>query len=125
MPEVELDEEQSSRLEDIKYYTSLFLGTVAINALFAFLFLIPFVLDPAISTMMHDFVEKPVHCKVDKVRYRVSGSMVWGVWQFIHPAPSILRPSLAGAIPMAQELPSRSLPLRFDACAPTSPEIIF
>ena len=65
MPEVELDEEQSSRLEDIKYYTSLFLGTVAINALFAFLFLIPFVLDPAISTMMHDFVEKPVHCKVE------------------------------------------------------------
>ena len=39
--------------------------TVAINALFAFLFLIPFVLDPAISTMMHDFVEKPVHCKVE------------------------------------------------------------
>ena len=53
-----------SRLEEIKYYTSMFLGTVAINALFAFLFLVPFILDPAISTMMHDFVEKPVHCKV-------------------------------------------------------------
>ena len=58
------EEETGSRIDDIKYYTSMFLGTVAINALFAFLFLVPFILDPAISTMMHDFVEKPVHCKV-------------------------------------------------------------
>lgn len=40
-----------TRLEEIKYYTSLFLGTLAICCLFAFLFLIPFILDPAISTM--------------------------------------------------------------------------
>ena len=33
-------------------------------SVFAFLFLVPFVLDPAISTMMHQFVERPVHCKV-------------------------------------------------------------
>ena len=64
MQDPDSDEEPKSRLDDIKYYTSLFLGTVAINALFAFLFLVPFVLDPAISTMMHSFVEKPVHCKV-------------------------------------------------------------
>ena len=61
---MEEEEEPRSRIDDIKYYTSMFLGTVAINALFAFLFLVPFILDPAISTMMHDFVEKPVHCKV-------------------------------------------------------------
>ena len=35
----------------------------------AFLFLVPFVLDPAISTMMHQFVERPVHCKVRRVEY--------------------------------------------------------
>ena len=58
------EEPERTRLEDIKYYTSLFLGTLAICSLFAFLFLVPFILDPAISTMMHDFVEKPVHCKV-------------------------------------------------------------
>ena len=58
------DENETTRLEDIKYYTSLFLGTIAIVSLFAFLFLIPFILDPAISTMMHSFVEDPVHCKV-------------------------------------------------------------
>ena len=65
------DEPERSRLEDIKYYTSLFLGTTAIICLFAFLFLIPFVLDPAISTMMHFFVDEPVHCKItnQEVRY--------------------------------------------------------
>ena len=57
-------EETKSRLDDIKYYTSLFLGALAINCVFGFLFLVPFVLDPAISTLMHDFIEDPVHCKV-------------------------------------------------------------
>ena len=57
-------EETKSRLDDIKYYTSLFLGALAINCVFGFLFLVPFVLDPAISTLMHEFVEDPVHCKV-------------------------------------------------------------
>ena len=56
--------EAKSRLEDIKYYTSLFLGTLSIVCVFGFLFLVPFVLDPAISTLMHDFVENAVHCKV-------------------------------------------------------------
>ena len=53
-PNTEGDTEEEtgkSRLEEIKYYTSLFLGTLAICCLFAFLFLIPFILDPAISTM--------------------------------------------------------------------------
>ena len=53
-----------SRLEEIKYYTSMFLGALCIVCVFAFLFLVPFVLDPAISTLMHHFVEKPVHCRV-------------------------------------------------------------
>ena len=66
---MEEEDEPRSRLDDIKYYTSLFLGTVAINALFAFLFLVPFVLDPAISTMMHNFVDEPVHCKVKNLEW--------------------------------------------------------
>ena len=73
-------EEGKSRLEEMKcvaelsfsyryticlrYYTSIFLGAVAIVCVFGFLFLVPFVLDPAISTLMHQFVEEPVHCKV-------------------------------------------------------------
>jgi len=63
-------EETKSRMDEIKYYTSLFLGALAINCVFGFLFLVPFVLDPAISTLMHDFVEEPVHCKVSSYELR-------------------------------------------------------
>ena len=74
----EEEEQESSRLDDIKYseiylvgcfltlcryYTSIFLGSLAIIAAFAFLFLVPFVLDPAISTLYHKFLDDPVHCK--------------------------------------------------------------
>jgi len=63
-------EETKSRLDEIKYYTSLFLGALAINSVFGFLFLVPFVLDPAISTLMHDFVDEPVHCKITSYELR-------------------------------------------------------
>ena len=56
-----------SRVEECKYYTSLTLGTFCIVSVFAFLFLVPFVLDPAISTLTHDFVDEPVTCKVSNV----------------------------------------------------------
>ena len=62
-------EEGKSRLDDIKYYTSLFLGALAIICVFGFLFLVPFVLDPAISTLMHELVEDPVHCQVGHTQY--------------------------------------------------------
>ena len=35
-----------SKMENFKYYTSLFLGTLCIVCIFAFLFLVPLVLDP-------------------------------------------------------------------------------
>jgi len=60
-------ETKPSKLEECKYYTSLVLGTLCIVSVFAFLFLIPFVLDPAISTMIHDFTEIPATCAVTNV----------------------------------------------------------
>ena len=65
-------EETKSRLDDIKYYTSLFLGALAIISVFGFLFLVPFVLDPAISTMMHEFIEDPVHCRVSRTPCKIT-----------------------------------------------------
>lgn len=62
------DVETKSKLENFKYYTSLILGTLCIVCIFAFLFLVPFVLDPAISTLMHEFVDTPVTCKVSSVK---------------------------------------------------------
>ena len=57
-------------MENCKYYTSLVLGTLCIVSAFAFLFLVPFVLDPAISTMLHDFKQEPVTCKVSNVQVK-------------------------------------------------------
>ena len=48
-----LEATKMSTLENLKYYTSLVLGTLCIVNVFAFLFLVPFVLDPAISTLRH------------------------------------------------------------------------
>ncbi len=56
-----------TKLENFKYYTSLVLGTLCIVCIFTFLFLVPFVLDPAISTLIHEFVDTPVTCKVSSV----------------------------------------------------------
>lgn len=64
------DLDKKSKLENFKYYTSLILGTLCIVSIFAFLFLVPFVLDPAISTLMHEFVDKPVTCRVESVKVR-------------------------------------------------------
>ena len=57
-------------MEEAKYYISLLLGTACIVSAFTFLFLVPFVLDPAISTMMHDFADEPVVCKVSNVEVK-------------------------------------------------------
>ncbi|XP_076261525.1 tipE homolog 2 phospholipid transfer protein [Rhynchophorus ferrugineus] len=48
--------------EAAKFYTSLCLGTTAFISVFAFLFLIPFVVDPAITSLMADFDPEPVTC---------------------------------------------------------------
>lgn len=65
---------QPSKLEECKYYTSLLLGTFSIVSVFAFLFLVPFVLDPAISTLRHDFVDDPVTCKVTNLSVKAGKS---------------------------------------------------
>jgi Na+ channel auxiliary subunit TipE len=41
-----------------------FAGTTAILSVFAFLFLIPFVVDPAITTILADYEPEPVTCIV-------------------------------------------------------------
>ncbi|GLH14644.1 Protein tipE [Gryllus bimaculatus] len=51
-------------VDKAKFYTSLCLGTTAIVSVFAFLFLIPFVVDPVISSIMADFDPEPVTCVV-------------------------------------------------------------
>ncbi|CAG9136713.1 hypothetical protein JYU34_004909 [Plutella xylostella] len=52
--------------ERFKFYTSLCLGTSAILAVFAFLFLIPFVVEPAIQTILAEFVPEAGICSVSE-----------------------------------------------------------
>ncbi|KAH8305038.1 protein tipE isoform X1 [Drosophila kikkawai] len=56
--------EMETLLEKAKFYTSVCLGTTAILSVFTFLFLIPFVVDPAISTIIADYDPVPVTCIV-------------------------------------------------------------
>ncbi|CAO1406649.1 unnamed protein product [Diamesa serratosioi] len=56
-------------LEKAKWYTSVCLGTTAILSVFAFLFLIPFVVDPAISTIVADYDPEPITCVVSDHTY--------------------------------------------------------
>ncbi|XP_022915116.1 protein tipE [Onthophagus taurus] len=51
-----------SIVETAKFYASLCLGTVAFVSVFAFLFLIPFVVDPAISSLMANYETEAVTC---------------------------------------------------------------
>ncbi|XP_046398358.1 uncharacterized protein LOC124165109 isoform X3 [Ischnura elegans] len=55
--------------EKAKLYASICLGTTAILSAFAFLFLIPFVVDPAISTILSDFEPEAVTCITSRVTY--------------------------------------------------------
>lgn len=55
-------EEVQTLMEKAKWYTSMCLGTTSILSVFAFLFAIPFVVEPAISTILADFSPDPVAC---------------------------------------------------------------
>jgi hypothetical protein len=56
-----------SFMEKAKFYTSLCFGTTSILAVFGFLFLIPFIVDPAISSLAADF--DPEVCKLHRFKF--------------------------------------------------------
>ena len=59
-------EEQTmiSQYERRKYRISVSLVTLCILSIFIFCLLIPFVLEPSISTLFHQFVPHPAKCQV-------------------------------------------------------------
>ncbi|KAL1454934.1 hypothetical protein WDU94_009063 [Cyamophila willieti] len=58
--------EESSR-EKLLFYTTAFFILLAIFSLFGFLFLVPFVIEPACTTIMHEFDEVPATCETFEV----------------------------------------------------------
>ena len=56
-------------LQKIKFYTTLSLGLIACLSCFLFFFMISFVIDPSVSTLMADFIDKPVVCRTVLMEY--------------------------------------------------------
>ena len=57
------EEEKEPFLVRMKYYATLTFGLTACLSSFIFMFMVPFVLDPSISTLMANFDPDPVVCK--------------------------------------------------------------
>ena len=55
-------------LSRLRYYVTLLASVVAIFSFFALLFLVPFVFDPAISTLSAGFPERPFTCWLTRLR---------------------------------------------------------
>ena len=50
--------------EQIKFYATFTFSLIAITGFSVLMFLVPFIVDPALATLTADFVEKPVECRV-------------------------------------------------------------
>lgn len=57
------NEKLESNLVKAKYYTTLTLGLVSCISCFVFMFMIPFFLEPSISTLVANFNPEPVVCR--------------------------------------------------------------
>lgn len=64
------EEEEPTTMENMKYYTTLTLGTTACVSSFVFMFTIPWVLDPSISTLLAKFDDQQVVCQTVHSEYK-------------------------------------------------------
>ncbi|KAF7994074.1 hypothetical protein HCN44_011343 [Aphidius gifuensis] len=64
------EEEQETFLQKLLFYTTAFFILLGIFSLFAFLFLVPFVIDPAFTTIFMDFDTRPALCVTIDVESR-------------------------------------------------------
>lgn len=62
------EETKESSKEKLLFYTTAFFILLAIFSLFGFLFLVPFVIEPACTTIMRDFDEVPATCETFDVQ---------------------------------------------------------
>ncbi|KAK9889231.1 hypothetical protein WA026_004506 [Henosepilachna vigintioctopunctata] len=69
----EKQEEQTCK-QKLLFYTTAFFVLLGIFSLFSFLFLVPFVIDPAFTTIFMEFDETPVQCVTVKSERRLGVS---------------------------------------------------
>lgn len=72
------DAEKQTILQKLLFYTTAFFILLATFSLFAFLFLVPFVIDPAFTTIFMQFEETPTVCEtIDVQSHRGSKNCSW------------------------------------------------
>lgn len=72
------DAEKQTILQKLLFYTTAFFILLATFSLFAFLFLVPFVIDPAFTTIFMQFEETPTICEtIDVQSHRGSKNCTW------------------------------------------------
>jgi len=59
-------EEDRTLKEKLLFYCTAFFVLLGTFSLFGFLFLVPFVIEPAFTTIFMDFDEQPVRCFTDE-----------------------------------------------------------
>ncbi|CAG9855070.1 unnamed protein product [Phyllotreta striolata] len=60
--------------QKLLFYTTAFFVLLGIFSLFSFLFLVPFVIDPAFTTIFMEFDEEPAHCVTLRTDRRIGAS---------------------------------------------------
>lgn len=68
------EKEEQTFLEKLLFYTTAFFVLLGTFSLFAFLFLVPFVIDPAFTTIFMEFNTKPAECITIDVESRKGAS---------------------------------------------------
>lgn len=72
------EETKESSKEKLLFYTTAFFILLAIFSLFAFLFLVPFVIEPACTTIMREFDEVPALCETfDVITLKGASNCSW------------------------------------------------
>ena len=72
--ETEKKEKKKSRGEKIKFYLSAASLTLLFSSLAVFLFLIPFIIDPAVASLRGEISQTAVSCRVVTAHYRLGVS---------------------------------------------------
>ncbi|KMQ91723.1 protein tipe [Lasius niger] len=82
------EKEKQTFLQKLLFYTTAFFILLSTFSLFAFLFLVPFVIDPAFTTIFMEFDTRPVECITIDVESRIGEQSA----PLIHPFVLVVNP---------------------------------
>ncbi|OXU25253.1 hypothetical protein TSAR_002815 [Trichomalopsis sarcophagae] len=81
--EAEIELDKQTFLQKLLFYTTAFFILLGTFSLFAFLFLVPFVIDPAFTTIFMQFDTRPAECVTIDVESRRGDARLFFYSSFI------------------------------------------